>query len=285
MAAGSQLRIALTQSPSTADVEANLAGLLSLFREAAAGGSDLVVFPENALFAGTQSEMHHQAFHWDGPQLSALRSAAAQLRVPLIMGGVKLRSNDQVFNRALVIDARGELVGWYDKIHAFAATVAGVTHDGRGFEQPGERPVVLDVSGVRLGLSVCFDLRFPELYRSLALAGADVLLVPSAFTRVTGRAHWEPLLRARAIENGAYVLASATVGDESLADNDPKSTYGRALAVDPWGAVIADLGETPNAWQTVVIDTERVASARRQMPSLERRCPAAYARPVEAISL
>ena len=280
-----RLRIAVTQTPSSSDVPANLECMLSIFQAAASSGAELVVFPENALFAGSQGAMHERAFTLESPEIIALQAAAARLETPLILGGVKLRSGGEVFNRALVFDAEGHLPGWYDKVHAFAAHVAGESYDAGAFEQPGDRPVIIEVNGVRLGLTICFDLRFPELYRALALAGADVLLVPSAFTRATGRVHWETLLRARAIENGAYVLASATIGDPDLADADSRATYGHALAVDPWGAVLSDLGETPSGWETVVVDPEAVTIARQRMPCLERRREAVYARPVQSITL
>ena len=270
------LRVALTQTPSSSDTSANLRALLAVFEESAQH-ADLVLLPENALYAGSQQEMRARPFSGASPEIRALQEAAANHATPLILGGVKWREGETISNRALVISADGEIAAWYDKAHGFAAQLDGVAFDAAQVEQPGDRLVMIEQGGLRLGLAICFDMRFPDMFRQFALAGADVLLLPSAFTRITGRAHWEPLLRARAIENGAYVLASATVSDPAIADTDPRACWGHALAVGPWGEVLADLGEAHTAWKVITLEASTVAEARTRMPSLQRRRDSLYA--------
>lgn len=270
MSPGGSLRIALTQTPSSSHTGANLRALLAVIDEAAAQ-ADLILLPENALYAGSQEQMRAQPFTSSSPEILALQAAVAKHSTPLILGGVKWREGQNIVNRALVFNADGGIAAWYDKAHGFAAQLEGVAFDAANAEQPGDRLVIVEHGGVRLGLAICFDMRFPDMFRQLALAGADVLLLPSAFTRITGRAHWEPLLRARAIENGAYVLASATVSDPLTQETDPRACWGHALAVGPWGEILADLGEAPSGWKIITVEQAAVAEARRRMPSLQRR--------------
>jgi predicted amidohydrolase len=174
-------------------------------------------------------------------------------------------------------------VGGYDKIHLFDARVGGQSFEASSVELAGGQPVILEIQGARIGLTICYDVRFPELYRQLALAGAEVFLVPAAFTRVTGAAHWEVLLRARAIENAAYVVASATIGSPTEGV-DAFPTYGHALAVDPWGEVLADLGEQPVSARVLDLDLDTVARTREKIPVLRGVRADAYARPAEVLS-
>jgi predicted amidohydrolase len=268
------MRITLTQLPSSRDRDRNLDAAVEVIEAAGAAGTDLILLPENCLFCGTNAEMRAAALSLESPEIKRLRDLARRWRTAIILGGFKRRSVDgTIHNTALVIDQEGALPGHYDKLHLFNAAVGGVVYQASSVETPGEGPVIVSLDGVRLGLTICYDVRFPELYRHLALGGAQVLLVPSAFTRATGEAHWEVLLRARAIENGAFVVASATIGGDLAAPPDPTHTHGHALCVDPWGHILADLGEAPVAWRTVKLDLDEVAAVRKRLPVLEHVTP------------
>jgi predicted amidohydrolase len=264
-------RITLTQLPSSRDREGNLRAALSVIDAAGEAGTDLVLLPENCLFCGTNAEMREAALTLDSPEIETLRDRARRWATPVILGGFKHRTaSGAIYNTALVIGPDGEVVGGYDKIHLFNASVGGVTYQASSVETAGDAPVMLALGKAKIGLTICFDLRFPELYRSLALAGAILLVVPSAFTRTTGEAHWEILLRARAIENAAYVIASATIGGSADTPADATNTYGHALAVDPWGRVLADLGQDTIAWRTIALDLDRVAAIRSSLAVLSQ---------------
>jgi len=270
------LRVALTQWAAGGEVSENLATALALIEEAAAMSPDLVLLPENSLCLGTNEQMRGAALHVDSVEIAALREAARKAGAAVVLGGFKRRDDSGgVFNTAIVIGEDGEVAALYDKIHLFDATVGGRTFSASSVEQAGDCPLLVEIMGVRIGVTICYDVRFPELYRRLARAGAEVLLVPSAFVRTTGGAHWEVLLRARAIENSAFVVASATVG---AAGGPAFPTYGHALAVDPWGRVLADLGEAQRAWQVVELDLGEVERVRTALPALRSARPDVYAR-------
>lgn len=270
------LRVGLTQWHATRDVEANVEHALAAIRDCAAEGAQLVVLPENGLMLGSNTEMREAAFSEVGDsRLERIAEAARDSQVVVVVGGLKNRTEDGTFNSALVYDRWGDLAGRYDKIHLFDARIGGQSFEASSVEQGGKQPVVVDVDGVAVGLTICYDVRFPELYRALALGGAEVILVPAAFTRITGDAHWEVLLRSRAIESGAYVVASATVhgdGDEA----DAFETYGHALAVGPWGDVLADLGEDAFATKVLELDLDQVTAVRDKLPVLRGVRPDAY---------
>ncbi|MET9379510.1 nitrilase-related carbon-nitrogen hydrolase [Streptomyces sp. NPDC002928] len=276
MSEGRVLRVGLTQWHATREPAANLDKALAAVRGCAADGADLVLLPENGLMLGSNAEMREQAFTAESPEITELRQVARETGTVVVLGGMKHRRPDQVTNSALVIDRDGALLGAYDKIHLFDARVGGVSFEASGVERAGSELLLLEVNGVTMGLTICYDVRFPELYRSLAKAGAEVLLVPAAFTRTTGRAHWEVLLRARAIENGAFVVASATVHGEQPGE-DAFETYGHALAVAPWGEVLADLGDARAAHRVVELDLAAVERARTTLPVLEQSRPDVYA--------
>ncbi|MFF3574888.1 carbon-nitrogen hydrolase family protein [Nocardia jiangxiensis] len=265
------LRVGLTQWHATTDIEANLATALRLIGEAAADGARLVVLPENGLMLGTNAQMREAAFNEGTDAVQQLRRVAATHGVTVVLGGMKNRTPDGVFNSALVIDAAGEIAGRYDKMHLFDANIGGQSFEASSVERPGAGPVLLDLDGVRIGLTICYDVRFPELSRALAAAGAEVLLVPAAFVRSTGEAHWHTLLRARAIENLAYVVAPATVHSPTPDYTDAFATYGHALVVSPWGEVLADLGTDPAAVQVIELDLDAVTRARAGLPVLAGR--------------
>jgi predicted amidohydrolase len=270
------LRAGLTQWHATRDVGRNLAIACQLVSDCGAGGADIVLLPENGLMLGTNAEMRAAAIRLDGPEIAELRAAAKAAGTVVVLGGAKRVTGDgaPARNTAIVIGPDGELAGGYDKIHLFDARVGGQSFEASSVEQPGSAPTLLRLGTTAVGLTICYDVRFPELYRRLALAGAEVLFVPSAFTRITGKAHWETLLRARAIENGAYVVASATVGDDP---SDAFPTYGHALAVAPWGEILADLGDEPVAFSVVDLNLDTVTSTRDRLPVLRGVRPDAYA--------
>ena len=265
------LKVGLTQWHATADIAANLATSLRLIGRAAAAGAELVTLPENGLMLGTNVQMREAALHEDAAEIRQLRRAAATHGVAVVLGGMKNRTGEATYNSALVIDAAGELVGRYDKMHLFDARIGGRSFEASTVERPGAVPVLLDLNGIRIGLTICYDVRFPELSRALAVAGAQVLLVPAAFVQSTGAAHWHTLLRARAIENLAYVVAPATVHSPDPEFADAFATYGHALVVSPWGEILADLGEDPEAVRVVELDLEAVTRARAGLPVLAGR--------------
>ncbi|UTT48475.1 MULTISPECIES: carbon-nitrogen hydrolase family protein [Rhodococcus] len=265
------LKVGLTQWHVTTDIEANLAVALRLVEQAAAHGATLVVLPENGLMLGTNVQMREAALSEDAAPVAALREVARRLGVVVVLGGMKNRTTHGIFNSALVLDADGRIAARYDKLHLFDANIDGQSFEASSVEQPGNRVVIIDIHGVRVGLTICYDLRFPELSRALAAAGAEVLLVPAAFVQSTGEAHWHTLLRARAIENHAFVVASATVHSPTTEYADAFATYGHALAVGPWGEILADLGEEPEAVHVVELDLGAVERARAKLPVLAGR--------------
>ncbi len=263
------LRVGLMQLQPTRDVQANLKDVLSGIEQAGAQGAELIVVPENALCIGSNAEMRAAAVRLDGPEISAIRDAARRAGATVVVGGFKQKSERPLLqNTALVIREDGGIQGSYDKVHLFNAVVNGTAFRASDVESAGEQLVIADIKGVKVGLSICFDIRFPEMFRQLARAGAELILIPAAFTQTTGEAHWEILVRARAIENEAYVVASATIAsDDAVASGFP--TYGHALAVDPWGAVLADLGTASHAVRVVELDLDKVARIRAKLPVLD----------------
>ena len=265
------LRTAAIQMCSTADVARNLRVAEALVARAAAGAAKLVVLPENfAFLAEREGEKMVIAESLQapssGPIASALRDWAVRYGVWIVGGGLAERTADdarRAFNTALVIDPRGHEVARYRKVHLFDVDIPGgaVLRESDA-TLPGETPIVVAVDGTRVGLSICYDLRFPELYRQLAYdMGADVLLVPAAFTAHTGKAHWHVLLRARAIENQAWVVAAAQWGQH----NPKRESFGHSMIVDPWGTVVEEL---PGQDGMIIADIDSAAAARvrQQMP-------------------
>jgi predicted amidohydrolase len=208
--------------------------------------------------------------------LAGLRAAAAELGLWLLIGSLGLKTTDpdgRFANRSFLIGPEGGIRARYDKIHMFdvQVTEAETYRESAGF-RPGDRAVTAETPFGVIGMTVCYDVRFPHLYRRLAQAGATILTVPAAFSPVTGAAHWEVLVRARAIESGAFVLAPAQCGDHALSEGKPRRTHGHSLAVSPWGEVLADGGTEPGI-SFVDIDPAAVAEARRRVPSLDHDRP------------
>jgi len=261
-------KLACLQMNSGSDLAANLSTLEQMVAAAAAEGAHLVMAPEYALLMdGSGRVMRDGALPADGGDpLLRLQTLAARLKVWLLPGSLTLQAGEgRMVNRSYLLDDGGSIVASYDKIHMFDVTLPDgkVIRESSAY-QVGERAVIAQTPWGALGMSICYDLRFPQLYRQLARAGAQFLSIPSSFQRQTGRAHWHTLLRARAIENAAYVFAPAMCGEQG----GGRQTYGHALIVDPWGEVLADGGEEPGIVYAD-IDASRVARIRSMMPCLE----------------
>lgn len=267
------MRTALIQLTVTDDPAANLAETLAFVRQARAAGAEFVLTPEctNGLWSNRAVQKAVLRLEADDPTLAALREAAATLGIWLLIGSLALLTGDadgRFANRSFLIGPDGRIAAKYDKIHMFDVNLSEteVYRESAGF-RPGASAVVAVTPFARVGMTVCYDLRFPQLYRRLARAGAHILTVPSAFNHLTGAAHWETLLRARAIECGAYVLAPAQTGFHAETNGKGRRTHGHSLAIAPWGEVLADAGTDPGVTY-VDLDLSRVADARRRVPSL-----------------
>ncbi|MDW4549201.1 carbon-nitrogen hydrolase family protein [Defluviimonas sp. D31] len=267
------MKAALLQLSSSDDPAENLPVVRAMVREAAATGAGFVLTPE--VTNCVSSDRGHQnavlRHEEDDSTLAALRAEATELRLWLLIGSLALKTHDsdgRFANRSFLIGPDGAIAARYDKIHMFDVTVSETEQyrESAGY-RPGARAVLAEAPFARIGMTVCYDVRFPHLYRRLAKAGAEVLTVPAAFNDTTGAAHWESLLRARAIENGAYVLAPAQTGSHAAHGGRPRRTHGHSLAIAPWGEVICD-GGTGVGISYVDLDLAEVAKARGRVPSL-----------------
>jgi predicted amidohydrolase len=267
MASASTFKVALIQMRSGLEPQANLAAVLAGVDEAKRGGADYVQTPEmtnvlenkrERLFTKIFSEEHD-------PTLATLREVARKLSIYIHLGSLAVKASpEKAANRGFLIDRKGDIAARYDKIHMFDVDLAGgESYRESNTYRPGELAVVADLPWGRLGLTVCYDLRFPALYRALAEAGASFLAIPSAFTKQTGEAHWHVLMRARAIENGCFVFAAAQGGRHEHG----RETFGHSLVVDPWGKIIAEGGTEPGVI-FAEIDPAEIAAARGRVPSL-----------------
>jgi deaminated glutathione amidase len=272
------MRAAAVQLNSTDDKQRNLEAAEGLVRAAAADGAELIALPEKWNLLGAGEALRAGAEELDGPTITAARSWARELGVQLVAGSISERAPDRhkLANTSVLIGADGEIEAVYRKIHMFDVDVGGVAYRESEHEEPGSEIVVADAGGVEVGMSICYDLRFPELYRILAVRGARVIVVPSAFTLHTGKDHWEVLLRARAIENSAFVVAPNQVGEAP----PHYHSYGRSAIVDPWGVPLATApdGET---FVAAELDFELQDRIRESLPALANRRPQAYAWPQE----
>jgi predicted amidohydrolase len=269
-------RAACLQMNSGSDLAANLEQCKHMVTEAAGGGAQFVLSPEYCLMMdGSGRVMREGALPADGGTvLVELQQLAARLEIWLLAGSLTLKTDEErIVNRSFLIAADGTVAATYDKIHMFDVTLP----DGKVIREssayrPGGQAVIASTPWGKLGMTICYDVRFPHLYRTLAQQGAEFLSVPSSFQRQTGKVHWHTLLKSRAIENAAYVLAPAMCGDHP----GNRQTYGHALIVDPWGEVLADAGEEPGIIYAD-IDPARVAKIRGMMPSLQHDRPYAVA--------
>jgi predicted amidohydrolase len=268
------LRAAAVQLNSTNEKDRNLATAERLVRAAAADGAELVALPEKWSLLAAGEELLAGAEPLDGPTLSAARGWARELGIDLLAGSISERGEEKAFNTSVLIGRDGEDLAVYRKIHMFDVEAGGVAYRESEHEEPGAEIVTAPLGELIAGLSVCYDLRFPELYRILAVRGARLLTVPSAFTLATGRDHWEVLLRARAIENQAFVIAPNQIGEAP----PHFSSYGRSAIVDPWGVALAT---APDEECFVAADLDLTAQerVRHSLPSLANRRPAAYVWP------
>ncbi len=269
------MRAAAIQLNATGDVDRNLERSDRLVRQAAGQGAELVVLPEKWTVLGTREQMRAGAQSLDGPAVSWATGIAAELGIDLLAGSMLERVPGQAkhANTSVHVGPDGELEAVYRKIHLFDVEIEGTVYAESATEDAGTEIVVSELAGgISMGMSVCYDLRFPELYRILALRGAQVLAVPSAFTLPTTRDHWEVLLRARAIENQCFVIAPNQIG----AHPGGMRSGGRSLIVDPWGLVLA---RAPDAETAIVaeLDFDALRSIRERLPTLTRRRPETYA--------
>ena len=265
--------IACLQANTTNDLAANLATVTAMIREAAANGAQWILTPEYTLMMdGSGRVMRDNALPADGgASLVRLRELARDLKVWLLIGSLTLLTGEEgegadtrIVNRSFLVSDAGVVVASYDKIHMFDVTLP----DGKVIREssayrPGDKSVVVDTALGKVGLTVCYDLRFPQLFRTLAQAGAQIITVPSSFQRQTGKAHWHALLQARAIENGCWIIAPAMCGEHA----GNRQTFGHSLVVNPWGEVVADGGDAPGIVYAE-IDVARVGKVRGMIPSL-----------------
>ena len=272
------MRAGLVQLTVTDDPVGNLPQTLALVRAAAAGGAGFVLTPEctNALSSnrGHQQDILHPED--SDPTLAALRAEAARAGIWLLIGSLGLKTRDdggRFANRSLLIDPTGAITARYDKIHMFDVTLSEAeTYRESASYRPGARAVLAETPFGMLGLTVCYDIRFPALYRRLAQGGAQIITVPAAFNHITGAAHWETLLRARAIETGCFILAPAQTGFHAEVRGKGRRTHGHSLVIAPWGEVLADAGTDPGV-VFAEIDLAEVARARARVPSLSHDRP------------
>ena len=255
------------------DWRTNLAANTPLIEAAVSDGANYIQTPEvtNFIYRRRTDTMENTRSEADDPSLAAYRELAAKLGVWLNLGSLALRgeSDERLVNRSFLINPNGEITNRYDKIHMFDVDVSETEtyRESAGF-RPGNQAIVCDTPLGTLGLTICYDLRFPALHRSLAEAGAQILTIPAAFSPVTGEAHWEVLLRARAIETGCFVLAPAQTGSHLQTSGKERKTYGHSMAISPWGEIIVDAG-TDEGVTFVDIDINDVAKARNRIPSLK----------------
>jgi len=267
------VRAALVQLTSGDMPLENLPITEGFIRSAVAGGAELVLTPEVTNIVSTSRAHQNDVLHHEGddPTLARLQEVAAELGIWLLIGSLALKTDDRdgrFANRSFLVGPDGKVRARYDKIHMFDVNISKTEtwRESDGF-RPGDRLEMAQTPLGSVGMTICYDLRFPHLHRRLAKAGADIITQPAAFSPVSGAAHWHVLLRARAIETGCFILAPAQCGDHPISNGKPRATFGHSLAVSPWGEVLADGGTTAGVTM-VDIDLAEVARARRRIPSL-----------------
>jgi len=272
------MRAAAVQLNSTDDRGRNLEVAERLIREAAADGAELVVLPEKWTILAGPEALRAGAESLDGPSVSAAAGWARELGIHLVAGSMaeRVEGREKLFNTSVLIGPEGEIAAVYRKIHMFDVDVGGVSYRESATEDPGDEIVLAKAGAVPLGMTVCYDLRFPELYRILTIRGARVITVPSAFTEHTGRDHWEVLVRARAIENQVFMVAADQVGEAP----PHYDSFGRSMIVDPWGVVLAQAPDT-ECFVAADLDLAIQGEMRRSLPALANRRPQSYRWPEE----
>ncbi len=266
------MRVGLVQFCASDNPQLNLQSVTQFIAEAVEAGANFVLTPEvtNCVSASRTHQRSVLQNEDDDQTLKVLCHQAANHGIWLLIGSLALlaRNEDRFVNRSFLVAPTGEIAARYDKIHMFdvAISEAETYRESDGY-RPGTKAVLADLDGVALGMTICYDIRFPYLYRGLAKSGAKIMTVPSAFSPETGAAHWETLLRARAIETGSFVLAPAQCGTHPVTRGRQRSTYGHSLVVDPWGTVVLDAGVAPGV-HVVDLNVEDVDDVRRRIPSL-----------------
>jgi predicted amidohydrolase len=274
-------RAACVQVTASNDMAANIGQVSALVRQARDEGADFITTPEAVVMIerGRENILAKAAPEESHPGVAAFRDLARETGAWLLSGSfaVTVPEEDRLANRSMLFDPEGEIVARYDKIHMFDIDLPnGESYRESRVYRPGDRAMLTRLPWATLGMTVCYDMRFPHLYRDLAKLGAEVLTVPSAFTRPTGRAHWHVLLRARAIETGCFVIAAAQCGEHA----GGRGTYGHSIIIGPWGDVLAEAGEAPGVI-TADIDIGAVSEARGRVPSLQHDREYAAAQPPE----
>src|ERR687893_2548883 len=281
--AAAGLNVAIIQMNSQDDKQANIETALDLIERAAATGARLIALPEVWPYLGPDEVNRDQAETIPGPITELLAQRARRYGIYIHGGSIyETRPGDPgMYNTTVVIDPTGEIIARYSKIHMYDVVLDGVAkYQESASITPGDEIAITEIDGVAVGLTICYDLRFPELFRILALNGAQAIMLPAAFTLTTGKDHWEPLIRARAIENELYMIAPAQWGTHPPG----KWCYGRSMVVDPWGTVVSTASDGVGI-ATAIIEPSRVEAVRRQIPSLANRRPGAYMWPEESRSL
>ena len=274
-----RLRVACVQISSSGSKADNIERMEALVARAASTGADLVLLPEKWNGLGSREILHEVAEPLDGGEtVEAMSGWARTNGITLVGGSIAERreGREKLSNTCVVFDGGGEQIAVYRKIHMFDVEVGGHVYRESDAEEPGDGPVVCTAEGWALGLTVCYDVRFPELYRILAVEGAELVTVPAAFTLYTGKDHWELLLRARAVENQCYVAAANQWGVHA----EGRASYGRTMIVDPWGVVLAQAPDEDGV-VSAELDRAHLERVRRALPSLANRQPAAYTWPAE----
>ena len=266
------MKVAALQLCASDDPVANLALTLSMVQRAAEAGAQFIATPEvtNCVSSSRRRQNEVLALQENDQTLAAMCAAAARLGVWISVGSLalKLPDDDRFTNRSFMIDPSGQIIAQYDKIHMFDVTLSETEQyrESDGY-RAGGNAVIADTAFGKIGMTICYDIRFPHLYRGLAKSGASILLIPAAFAQPTGRAHWEVLLRARAIETGCFVIAAAQTGEHQTSQGRPRKTYGHSMIISPWGEILADAGED----QGIIyadLDLSLVESTRARVPSI-----------------
>jgi len=266
------MKVASLQLCASDDPVANLEFTLSMVQQAAEAGAQFIATPEvtNCVSSSRRRQNEVLALQEDDQTLAAMCDAAARFEVWISVGSLalKLPDDDRFTNRSFMIDPSGQIVAQYDKIHMFDVTLSETEQyrESDGY-RAGDNAVIANTAFGKIGMTICYDIRFPHLYRGLAKSGASILLIPAAFAQPTGRAHWEVLLRARAIETGCFVIAAAQTGEHQTIQGRPRKTYGHSMIVSPWGEIMADAGED----QGIIyadLDLSLVESTRARVPSI-----------------
>ena len=266
------MKVAALQLCASDDPVANLAHTLFMVQQASEAGAQFIATPEvtNCVSSSRRRQNKVLALQENDQTLAAMCTAAARFGVWISVGSLalKLPDDDRFTNRSFMIDPSGQIVAQYDKIHMFDVTLSETEQyrESDGY-RAGDHAVIADTAFGKIGMTICYDIRFPHLYRGLAKSGASILLIPAAFAQPTGRAHWEVLLRARAIETGCYVIAAAQTGEHQTSQRRPRKTYGHSMIVSPWGEIMADAGED----QGIIyadLDLSLVESTRARVPSI-----------------